>query len=107
MNAQLERAACAALILFAFPLTANAKPIAFAQGTTVMAEYGAGTMTEIQAFYAPTFRYSLTDGVKDGFLINPRVIDARTEITTQLLSNLGYAAITHQAGKRIAWRAWG
>jgi len=32
----------------------------------------------------PTFRYSLIDGVKDGFLINPRVIDARTEITTQL-----------------------
>ena len=32
----------------------------------------------------PTFRYSLLDGVKDGFLINPRVLDARTEITTQL-----------------------
>jgi len=39
----------------------------------------------------PTFRYSLLDGVKDGFLINPRVIDARTEITTQLLSDKGYA----------------
>jgi hypothetical protein len=41
---------------------AGAKPIAFADGTTVMAEYGAGTMTEIQAFYAPTFRYSLGGG---------------------------------------------
>jgi type I restriction enzyme R subunit len=39
----------------------------------------------------PTFRYSLLDGVKDGFLINPRVLDARTEITTQLLSDEGYA----------------
>lgn len=39
----------------------------------------------------PTFRYSLLDGVKDGFLINPRVLDARTEITTQLLSDQGYA----------------
>ena len=39
----------------------------------------------------PTFRYSLIDGVKDGFLINPRVLDARTEITTQLLSDEGYA----------------
>lgn len=38
----------------------------------------------------PTFRYSLLDGVKDGFLINPRVLDARTEITTQLLSDQGY-----------------
>ena len=38
----------------------------------------------------PTFRYSLADGVKDGFLINPKVIDARTEITTELLSENGY-----------------
>jgi len=40
----------------------------------------------------PTFRYSLLDGVKDGFLINPTVIDARTEITTQLLSDNGFTA---------------
>jgi len=39
----------------------------------------------------PTFRYSLLDGVKDGFLINPVVIDARTEITTQLLSDEGFS----------------
>ena len=39
----------------------------------------------------PTYRYSLLDGVKDGFLINPIVSDARTEITTQLLSDQGYA----------------
>ena len=37
----------------------------------------------------PTFRYSLEDGVKDGYLINPKVIDARTEITTELLSEQG------------------
>jgi len=41
----------------------------------------------------PTFRYSLLDGVKDGYLINPRVLDARTEITTQLLSDEGYAVV--------------
>ena len=41
----------------------------------------------------PTYRYSLIDGVKDGFLINPLVVDARTEITTQLLSDGGYAVI--------------
>ena len=38
----------------------------------------------------PTFRYSLEDGVKDGYLINPKVIDARTEITTEILSDKGY-----------------
>jgi type I restriction enzyme, R subunit len=42
----------------------------------------------------PTFRYSLIDGVKDGFLVNPVVIDARTEISTQLLSDKGYAVVT-------------
>jgi type I restriction enzyme R subunit len=41
----------------------------------------------------PTFRYSLLDGVRDGFLINPKLIDARTEITTQLLSDKGYAVM--------------
>ena len=38
----------------------------------------------------PTFRYSLLDGVKDGFLVNPTVVDARSEITTQLLSENGF-----------------
>ena len=38
----------------------------------------------------PTFRYSLLDGVKDGYLINPTVVDARTDITTQLLANEGF-----------------
>ena len=38
----------------------------------------------------PTFRYSLLDGVKDGYLINPTVVDARTEITTELLSEQGF-----------------
>jgi type I restriction enzyme R subunit len=38
----------------------------------------------------PTFRYSLLDGVKDGYLVNPVVVDARTGITTQLLSDEGF-----------------
>ena len=38
----------------------------------------------------PTFRYSLLDGVKDGYLINPTVVDARTEVTTQLLADQGF-----------------
>lgn len=39
----------------------------------------------------PTFRYSLLDGVRDGYLVNPVVVDARTEITTELLSEKGYS----------------
>ena len=39
----------------------------------------------------PTYRYSLLDGVKDGFLVNPTVVDARTEITTALLSDEGFS----------------
>lgn len=42
----------------------------------------------------PTFRYDLVAGVRDGFLINPIVVDARTEITTELLSEKGYAVHT-------------
>ncbi len=48
----------------------------------------------------PTFRYSLLDGVKDGYLINPTVVDARTEITTDLLSKEGFVvAFTDDAGE--------
>ena len=39
---------------------------------------------------APTFRYSLLDGARDGVLINPTVVDARTDVTTQLLSDEGF-----------------
>jgi type I restriction enzyme R subunit len=38
----------------------------------------------------PTFRYSLLDGVKHGYLVNPTVVDARTEITAELLSEEGF-----------------
>ncbi len=41
----------------------------------------------------PTFRYSLVDGVRDGYLINPIVVDARTEISVDLLSEKGYAVV--------------
>jgi type I restriction enzyme R subunit len=38
----------------------------------------------------PTFRYSLLNGVKDGYLVNPTVVDARSDITTALLSEQGF-----------------
>lgn len=48
----------------------------------------------------PTYRYSLLDGVKDGFLINPTVVDARTEITTELLSEEGFmVSVTDDTGE--------
>lgn len=42
----------------------------------------------------PTFRYDLKDGVNDPdgpFLVNPVILDARTNITSQLLADEGYA----------------
>lgn len=41
----------------------------------------------------PTFRYSLIDGVAEGYLVNPVVVDARTDVTTQLLSDKGYSVL--------------
>jgi hypothetical protein len=49
----------------AIAMQASAKPIAFADGTTVMAEYGAGTMQELQIFYAPRFDFSVGGGHVD------------------------------------------
>ncbi len=51
----------------------------------------------------PTFRYSLLDGVRDGYLISPQVVDVRTEVTTQLLADRGFVAtFTDDAGEQQA-----
>ncbi len=39
----------------------------------------------------PTFSYDLERGANEGFLIKPTLVDARTEVTTQLLSDEGYS----------------
>src|SRR5688500_20390912 len=57
---------------------AESKPIAYAKGTTVMGEYGAGTMNEVQVFYAPRYFYSA--GV--GHLALRSDIDGRTRDIT-------------------------
>jgi hypothetical protein len=49
-------------VLALMATAADAKPIAFARGTTVMVEYGAGTMNEAQVFYAPRYFWSLGAG---------------------------------------------
>ena len=41
----------------------------------------------------PTFSYNLLDGVREKYFINPIVVDARTDITTQLLSDEGYSVL--------------
>lgn len=52
----------------------------------------------------PTFRYTLAQGAKDEILVQPTVIDARTEVTTKLLSEEGYAALvtmTDESGDEV------
>ena len=52
----------AGALALAGPMSVMAKPIAFADGYTVMAEYGAGTMKEAQLFYAPRYDFSVGGG---------------------------------------------
>ncbi|MDQ2651487.1 MAG: DEAD/DEAH box helicase family protein, partial [Chloroflexota bacterium] len=47
----------------------------------------------------PTFRYSLLDGVRDGYLINPTVVDARTDVTAKLLSDEGFVVSFKDEGE--------
>lgn len=59
----------------------------------------------------PTFSYTLNDGVKDGILVSPTIVDARTDITTELLSEQGLTidsssddvevTVTSQDGRKI------
>jgi hypothetical protein len=62
----------------ALPACSHAKPIAFGDGTTVMAEYGAGTMNEVQLFHAPRHFFS----VGGGYLELKSDIDERTRYIT-------------------------
>ncbi len=49
----------------------------------------------------PAFKYSLMDGVREGYLVNPVVLDARTDITAELLSKRGYSMIMeNEEGER-------
>jgi hypothetical protein len=72
-------------LALAAPALALAKPIAFAQGTTVMAEYGAGTMKEVQVFYAPEYNYSVGGGHVQ---LNSDETTASTNITYARLNYL-------------------
>ena len=45
----------------------------------------------------PTYRYLLENGVRDNFLVSPKIYDARTKITTRLLSEQG--AVFHEVNR--------
>lgn len=118
---QVGSAGALALAAALFSPTSGAKPIAFAHGTTVMAEYGAGTMEELQVFYAPKFSYS----VGGGYLALDSAINGRsTDITYARLNYLakrwnreasqanvfvwggiGSARTDGVTGDRFAWNA--
>lgn len=62
MNARKKMTAAALGLAMLAATSAQAKPIAYARGTAVMAEHGAGTMDELQVFYAPRYWWSAGAG---------------------------------------------
>jgi len=54
----------------------------------------------------PTFRYSLIDGVREEYLLNPVVVDARTEITTELLAEEGYSVMQENEDGELVEQAF-
>ncbi len=119
MKLLIQCVAFAALSL-AFGI-AGAKPIAFANGTTVMGEYGAGTMEELQVFYAPRYFYS----VGGGHLALDSDIDGRSRDITYARFNylvkrwnredsqanvfawggVGRASLSESSGDETTWNA--
>lgn len=117
----LFRFSAAGLCLLAIASVASAKPIAFAHGTTVMAEYGAGTMTEAQVFYAPKYFWSLGLGFTE---LDSDLGDERREITYARVNYLvkrwnleaaqanvfswggvGNASVSESNSREFAWNA--
>jgi hypothetical protein len=100
--------------------TAPAKPIAFADGTTVMLEYGGGTMNEAQVFYAPKYYWSLGAGYLDLSLPDGRqrgITYARANYLAKrwnmkaaqanvfVWGGAGNAHVSEIQGSRFAWNA--
>jgi len=56
----------------------------------------------------PTYSYDLEKGSNEGYLIKPTIVDARTNITTELLSDEGYAVrIADESGTEAEARFTG
>ena len=52
----------------------------------------------------PTFSYDLKQGADEGYLIKPTVADARTDITTKLLSDGGYVVYNASTGGETIYK---
>lgn len=116
------RIACAIALSIYGPLT-QAKPIAFADGTTVMAEHGASTMNEVQGFYAPSYRYSigaghlslqsdLDDSTQDITYVRVNYLPKRwnfeaAQANTFVWASVGRAHIGASGDNQFAWNVGG
>lgn len=70
-----------------------------AEGTDSQREYERRLLIDTYKTFGcepgqPTFSYDLEKGSEEGYLIKPTLVDARTNITTELLSEEGYAVHT-------------
>jgi type I restriction enzyme R subunit len=53
----------------------------------------------------PTFSYDLEKGSEEGYLIKPTLVDVRTDITTEILSDDGFAVrLTDETGQELEQR---
>ncbi len=80
----------------------QAKPIAYARGTTAMLEYGGGGMLESQIFYAPRFNYSFglsalqlenARGTRDQAVARANYLIKRWNLPSAQGNLFGYAGI--------------
>jgi hypothetical protein len=99
MNLARSLLACALTVA---PASLFAKPIAYAQGTTVMAEYGGGTMTEAQVFHAPRYDWSLGAGYLE---LDSDFRDRRREISYARVNHLVHRWNLEDAQANVF--AWG
>jgi len=114
---------CFGALACLLPAVTYAKPVAYQGGTAVMGEYGAGTMLELQAFYAPSYRYSVGVGqlrldAEDqsfsrdisylrGNLLVHRWNLPKAQANVFAWGSVGSAAGSDFAGRRTAWNAGG
>ncbi len=119
----LFRGCLAAALVCLLPAAVSAKPIAYEGGTAVMGEFGAGTMQEFQAFYAPSYRWSagaghlkLEDeaqtftreiGYARGNLLLKRWNLPRAQANVFVWGGAGSARGSDFDGRRTAWNAGG
>jgi hypothetical protein len=113
----------ASLLTAVVPVAASAKPIAFAGGTTLMAEYGAGSMEELQVFHAPKYFYSFGPGyisIKDESRRQTHsILYARANFLAKrwnlenaqanifVWGGAGSAHVSHRPGELFTWTTGG